>query len=117
MKVFNLKTNGKIEIMYEGASYIADTSHPDFSTDQQNALAALVTEIQTDGYNEIHIETNGLDNFVHKRATNGVDASDNVNSYQIFVDLGEYAEALKPSHAMEEIDNELHPDAPPRPEE
>lgn len=118
MKAFNLKTNGSVEINYEGAGYLADTSHPDFTTSQQNALQSLVAELQTDGYNEIHIETNNLDNFVHKKATNGMDASDNVNSYQIFVDLGEYAESLKPSHEINIDDpNYLHPDAPPRPEE
>lgn len=110
MKVFNLKTDGRVEIYYEGVGYTADTSHPDFTTTQQNSLDALLTELQTGGYNEIHIETNNLDNFVHKKATNGMDASDNVNSYQIFVDLGEYAESLKASHAMD-------PDPSPDPQE
>lgn len=118
MKVFNLKVNGSVEILYEGVSYLADTSHPDFTPSQQNALQNLVTELQTDGFNEIHIETNALDNFVHKKETDNVVASDNVNSYQIFVDLGEYAESLKASHEINIDDpNYLHPDAPPEPEE
>ena len=104
MKVLNLRTDDRVEIHYEGAEYVADAAHPDFSTAQQDALNALVTELQTDGFQEIHIETNAEDNFVHKRANYDVQVSDNVNGYQIFVDLGQYAESLKPSHAPEDID-------------
>lgn len=87
LKVLNVKTNGVFTGEYEGAGFNADTTHTDLSSDTLKKINELISELEKDGYVEIHIEQNGLQNFVHKRSASTVDSEDNVNAYELFENM------------------------------
>ena len=95
VKALALWTTGKVSIQIDGEEYIAEISHPAFSTEHQTALAAMKNGLQADGASEIFIEEHPHESFIHKIINGENHTSDNVNSYQVFVDLRKYADDLK----------------------
>ena len=87
LKYLNVKVDGTFEGCYNGMNFNADTSYSSLSSDTVGKIQSLINEIQSDGYVEIHIETNNGNNFVHKRGAMSMDAEDNVNSYELFEDM------------------------------
>lgn len=95
MKVLNVKSTGNIEFHVNSDEYLAEPTDEAFSVEQQNALNDLVASIQSEGLQELHVEQTDFKSFVHKVKSGEVLVSDNVNSYQVFVDLDSYIAALK----------------------
>ena len=95
VKVLALWTTGKVSVQIDGEEYVAEITHPAFSTEHQTALAAMRNDLQADGASEIFIEEHPHESFIHKIINGKNHQSDNVNSYQVFVDLREYADDLK----------------------
>lgn len=87
VKCLTLKVDGTFEATYQGNGYNSDTSYSGLSSDTVTKMQSLINDIQSNGYTEIHIETNGLNNFVHKRGASSVDSEDNVNAYELFEDM------------------------------
>lgn len=95
MKVLNIKTTGSLILIINQDEFLTEISHVAFSAEQQSALNDLVASLQAEGVRELHVEEREFQSFVHKVKNDEVLASDNVNSYQVFVDLEHYVNAIK----------------------
>ena len=95
VKVLALWTTGKVSIQIDGEEYIAEITHPAFSTEHQTALADMRNDLQSDGASEIFIEEHPHISFIHKIINGKNHESDNVNSYPVFANLRAYADDLK----------------------
>ena len=97
MKALNLKSNGNFAILINEEDCQTEVSNAAFTIDRQNNLNALLASIQSEGLQELHIEQTDFNSFVHKIKSGEVFASDNVNSYEVFVELEEYLNDIKNS--------------------
>lgn len=95
VKALALWTTGKVSIQIDGEEYIAEITHPAFTTEHQTALAAMKDGLQAEGATEIFVEEHPHESFIHKIKGGLNHTSDNVNSYPVFVDLRAYADDLK----------------------
>ena len=95
MKTLNVKSTGNIEMALNSDHFLVEQTHEALSVEQQNSLDELVASIQSEGLQELHIEQTDFNSFVHKVKSGEVLVSDNVNSYQVFVDLENYITAFK----------------------
>lgn len=95
MKALNVKSTGNIEFHMDADEFLAEPTDEAFSVEQQNSLNELVASIQAEGLQELHVEQTDFKSFVHKSKSGEVLVSDNVNSYQVFVDLENYIKSLK----------------------
>lgn len=95
MKVLNVKSTGNMEFHIDADEFLAEPTDEAFSVEQQNSLNELLASIQAEGLQELHVEQTEFRNFVHKVKGDEVLRSDNVNSYQVFVELENYIKALK----------------------
>ena len=95
MKILNLKSNGNFHLNINGEDCVTEVSDAAFSVERQNNLNALLASIQSEGLQELHIEQTDFTNFVHKVSSGNVNVTDNVNSYQVFVELEDYLNDIK----------------------
>lgn len=87
VKSLNVKVNGVFEGNYNNSGFNSDTSNSNLSSDTVSKIQALINQIQGEGYVEIHIESEGLRSFVHKKSATEVHSEDNVNAYELFEDM------------------------------
>ena len=91
MKALNIKSNGSLSVnLNDQKTYSCEVAHPAFSVDNQNELNNLLSSIQSEGLQELHVEETDFNSFVHKIKNGEVLVSDNVNSYEVFVNLESY---------------------------
>jgi hypothetical protein len=96
MKVFNIKSNGNLTFnVNDQKTYSCEVTNPAFSVDHQNELNSLLSSIQSEGLQEMHIEQTDFKSFVHKVKNEEVLMSDNVNSFEVFVNLESYVTDLE----------------------
>lgn len=95
MKSLNIISSGNLKFIASQYEYNGDITNSAFSVSRQNALNDLLSSIQSEGLQELHIEQTDFNSFVHKVKNGQVLASDNVNYYEVFSDLENYAKELK----------------------
>ena len=95
MKVFNLRTTGKVQLKIDAEEFVTEIDDPKFSTGHQTALSELVASLQEQGVQELHVEKDQYKSFVHKIKSDGVLSSNDTDAYPIFTNLQEYVNDLK----------------------
>ncbi len=95
MKNLNITSSGNLKFFTSQYEYNGDITNSAFSVNRQNNLNSLLSLIQSEGLQELHIEQTDFNSFVHKVKNGQVLASDNVNSFEVFSDLENYAKEIK----------------------
>jgi len=95
MKSINITSSGNLKFIASQYEYNGDINNSASSVDRQNNLNNLLSSIKSEGLQELHVEQTDFNSFVHKIKNGDLLASDNVNSYEVFSDLENYAKEMK----------------------
>lgn len=98
VKVLNVKSSGIFFCIIEGAWEFDNISINDPLIDPiyQEKLQNLVDDLQSNNFQEIHLETSLTNAFVHKVGNGTFEESNDPNNYELFATMKEWTSVLAP---------------------
>lgn len=97
VKVLNIKSTGVFSCVLENGLEFAniDVTDPNIDTRYQGLLQEMVDEMQSQNLQEIHLEANYTNKFVHKVGHNNFVVGNNPESYEVFATMTEWTHRLQ----------------------
>lgn len=97
IKVLNIKSTGVFSCVLENGLEFADVDVTDTHIDAryQGLLQEMVDEMQSQNFQEIHLETKHGNKFVHKVGYNNFVAGNDPESYELFATMTEWTHRLQ----------------------
>ncbi len=90
--MLNVKSTGTFTCVLDNGVEIpsTDITHDNIDVRYQNLLQEMIDEMQSQNFQEIHLEKNLTSKFVHKVGYNNFVADHNPESYELFATIKEW---------------------------
>ena len=83
LKVLNIKTTGEVSVIHkDGLTDLdvkTDYTDPSLPRSAQDAISVLISELQANNFNEIHMEETNGKSFTHKVGPNSFESFDSAD--------------------------------------
>lgn len=96
-KVLNIKSTGVFSVIIEGSWELGPLDVTDSMVPivYQEKLQAMIDDLQSGGFQEIHLEENLTNSFVHKVGNGNFEETNDPNSYELFATMKEWTSAFE----------------------
>lgn len=95
--MLNVKSTGTFSCVLDNGVEIAsiDITHDLIDLRYQGLLQEMIDEMQSQNFQEMHLEKNMVSKFVHKVGYNNFVEEDNPESYELFATMKEWTHRLQ----------------------
>ena len=94
MKVINITVDGKIGFIFNDIECVTDINDSGFTDAEVELFSDEIENLQSNGFQELHLEKNSMRAFVHKVGFDTFISEKDPDKYEIFTSMDQWASVV-----------------------